>query len=215
MTWNVIFLFHFQSGSTLGLDYIPKRRDSVTVDLNGWTSHFNFQSFAFCLAALSWMGGNPHMEMTARELRDTVEMAFNRWKEWESESSFSHFHHSSWSWRNHCDGSAPNLFLSLLFTPDWIQTKMGCSQEKSLWPAVFRCFQIPFLSFFSWRILCWYSGFWQCHFHFPLSSFIFTFHFHFSYSQNYCHWCVLCWYSGLRQCTPLIGKCTTYLTISL
>jgi len=50
------------SGSTLGLDYIPKRRDSVTVDLN----------------ALSWMGGNPHMEMTARELRETVEMAFNR-----------------------------------------------------------------------------------------------------------------------------------------
>lgn len=50
------------SGSTLGLDYIPKRRDSVTVDIN----------------ALSWMGGNPHMEMTARELRETVEMAFNR-----------------------------------------------------------------------------------------------------------------------------------------
>jgi len=30
------------------------------------------------IAALSWMGGNPHMEMTARELRETVEMAFNR-----------------------------------------------------------------------------------------------------------------------------------------
>ena len=26
---------NFQSGSTLGLDYIPKRRDSVTVDING------------------------------------------------------------------------------------------------------------------------------------------------------------------------------------
>ena len=47
------------------------------------------------------------------------------------------------------------------------------------------------------------------------ATFHFQFHFHFSYSQNYCHWCVLCWYSGLRQCTPLIGKCTTYLTISL
>ena len=53
------------------------------------------------------------------------------------------------------------------------------------------------------------------HYQFPLFNFIFTFHFHFSYSQNYCHLCVLCWYSGLRQCTPLIGKCTTYLTISL
>ena len=47
------------------------------------------------------------------------------------------------------------------------------------------------------------------------ATFTFHFQFHFSYSQNYCHWCVLCWYSGLRQCTPLIGKCTTYLTISL
>ena len=34
--------------------------------------------FAFNPSALSWMGGNPHMEMTARELRETVEMAFNR-----------------------------------------------------------------------------------------------------------------------------------------
>jgi len=49
------------SGSTVGLEYIPKRRDSVTVDMN----------------ALSWMGSSV-LEMTAGELRENVETAFNR-----------------------------------------------------------------------------------------------------------------------------------------
>jgi len=49
------------TGSTLGLDYIPKRRESVTVDIN----------------AISWMGQSV-LEMTARQLRENVELAFNR-----------------------------------------------------------------------------------------------------------------------------------------
>ena len=55
------------------------------------------------IAALSWMGGNPHMEMTARELRETVEMAFNR--------SHSHFSLSLFTLTFH------SHFSLSLFTP--------------------------------------------------------------------------------------------------
>jgi len=49
-------------GSGCTLDYLPKRRDSVSVDVT----------------AMSWMSPSIHMEMSARQLRDNVEMAFNR-----------------------------------------------------------------------------------------------------------------------------------------
>jgi len=49
-------------GSTLGLDYLPKKMESVSVDMN----------------ALSWLGLKTLPDMTSRQLKDTVDSAFNR-----------------------------------------------------------------------------------------------------------------------------------------
>ena len=119
--------------------------------------------------ALSWMGGNPHMEMTARQLRETVEMAFNRFT----------LSHSVQKLGENFEGSLkPN------FPPDWIQTRMGSSQERSLWQAAFRWFLIILIPIIILRI--------------TVTSVCFVG----TYSV---HW----------QCRALIGKCTTYPTISL
>ena len=49
-------------GAEAALEYLPRRRDSVSVDM----------------AALALMSSSTHMEMSARQLRDNVEVAFNK-----------------------------------------------------------------------------------------------------------------------------------------
>merc|ERR1712115_210509 len=49
-------------GSTIGLDYLPKKMESVSVDMN----------------ALSWLGLKTLPDMTTRQLKENVDSAFNR-----------------------------------------------------------------------------------------------------------------------------------------
>jgi len=50
------------TGSTLGLDYFPKKGESVNIDMN----------------ALSWLGLKTLPDMTSHQLKEAVESAFNR-----------------------------------------------------------------------------------------------------------------------------------------
>merc|ERR1712037_118643 len=50
------------TGSTLGLDYFPKKGESVSIDMN----------------ALSWLGLKTLPDMTSHQLKEAVESAFNR-----------------------------------------------------------------------------------------------------------------------------------------
>ena len=74
-------MMHFtpQTGSACTLDYLPRRRDSISVEITGEDIIIYLMLILFIIA-MSWMSPSslPCMEMSARQLRDNVEMAFNR-----------------------------------------------------------------------------------------------------------------------------------------